>query len=218
MHPSKFPTPIKVERLHIFLDRYPNNDFIVSDQLLCCFSFVFWWPYHIMLLLHTTSHMQEHMDQTHKQEPEVKKIRLCTDSAKKRTLQNLLRYKGDNKHNKAVIKQGHGELLVSRRPSSHTDLHFFSVAYFCYVWVGELAVSRRLACWSMTSIRGWWIWTGISQFISCPSWPICTISWKKLPTLYITYWNSSCVFTWTKESIVVALQGMCIVIINTLCI
>lgn len=90
------------------------------------------------------SHIQDHMMRKHKDTEQVKSIIQCTDEKEKEKLKDLLRAEGDHAHNKQVIKDGGGELLLSRRPTEQFDHNDYGPCLACKEWMLKKSIKKHL--------------------------------------------------------------------------
>ncbi|VDI46116.1 Hypothetical predicted protein [Mytilus galloprovincialis] len=94
---------------------------------------------------HISSHMY-----VHKNIPKVKEI-----LAKEKKDFSKLRKQGDNKHNKKVVEEGKGELILSRRPESNAvvfDSSQYGPCINCYEWLLFKNMKRHLEACTMQTV------------------------------------------------------------------
>lgn len=98
------------------------------------------------------SHIQDHMIRKHKDTEQVKDIITCTNVKKKEKLKDLLRAEGDHQHNKRVLNDGKGELLLFRRPTMAFDHNDYGPCLVCKEWMLKRSIRKHLkSCQGDTS-------------------------------------------------------------------
>ena len=100
-----------------------------------------WDRYHYCYFCsYTGSNISKHL-RSHEDESEIAAI--LQDKHVSWRLQ-IIRNKGDNKHNLQVLEEKEGELVLARRPSStHFDVNDYGPCPSCYLWVKEDCLSQH---------------------------------------------------------------------------
>lgn len=99
----------------------------VYNQKHCCF-----------LCKKMILHLPCHFKSKHRNDPEIKDALMKTD---KRRFDKL-RAKGDNMHNELVLKEGKGELIISRRPVEFQVIDFAPCS-ICYEWMNMKYIDKH---------------------------------------------------------------------------
>lgn len=83
-------------------------------------------------------HLPCHFKSKHRNDPEIKDALMKTE---KRRFDKL-RAKGDDMHNELVLKEGKGELIISRRPVEFQVIDF-APCYICYEWMNMKYIDKH---------------------------------------------------------------------------
>lgn len=83
--------------------------------------------------------------QMHKHEPAMKEVDAANEAESKRLL-TLLRAKGRHEHNRQVLKEGKGEILLSRKQGclSVLDVRDYGPCPYCFQWLSIKFLRRHL--------------------------------------------------------------------------
>jgi hypothetical protein len=90
-------------------------------------------------------HVQDHINRNHKNEKEVKDIYLCIDIKLKEKKKDILRIEGDHRHNKKVVEEKKGEMILSRRPPDDNFDHTnYGPCVSCKLWLLKNSLVKHM--------------------------------------------------------------------------
>ena len=84
-------------------------------------------------------HLPVHLKSMHEHEPDVQALLERNDKNKF----DEIKRKGNNKHNKTVLKAGIGELILSRRPVAEFQAKNYGTCPHCLEWMNLETIRRH---------------------------------------------------------------------------